>query len=225
MSAHAHAKSSRAGNSENVIFITAVALIVVAGVVGGLLLPGTGRTLPPPVPQMAPALPLPRPLVDFQLTDTTGRPVSRTDLTGQFAIVNFVFTSCSLRCLAVNDRMAELQRKLTNVADVKLVSLTVDPRTDTPEVLGDFARRYGADPARWWFLTGPKTALYPLIENSFIAKSPDLDGIIPGGFMHTDRIMLVDTAGNVCASFDGLKPDTADIILAEINRRRALLTP
>lgn len=208
-------------STETAVFTVAVALIVIAGVGGGLLLPGTGKSLPPPVPQMAPALPLPRPLVDFHLTDTTGRPVSRADLNGQFAVVNFVFTSCSLRCLAVNDRMAELQRRLTNVADVKLVSLTVDPRTDTPEVLGDFTRRYGADPARWSFLTGPKSALYPLIENSFIAKSPDLDGIIPGGFMHTEQIMLVDNQGIVCATFDGLKPDTTDIILAEINRRRA----
>jgi protein SCO1/2 len=225
MSAGANAQTGRTRDDETIVFIVAVALIVVAGVSAGLLLPKTGKTLPAPVPQMAAALPLPRPLADFQLTDTTGRPVSRADLSNQFAVVNFVFTSCSLRCLAVNDRMAELQRRLTHVTDVKLVSLTVDPRTDTPEVLGDFARRYGADPARWWFLTGPKSALYPLIENSFIAKSPDLDGIIPGGFMHTDQIMLVDNQGYVCTTFDGLKPNAADIILAEINRRRATITP
>jgi len=217
MSRRPAASSSR---GENVLFMAGVAFIVIAGVVGGLLLPGSGRKLPPPLPAMAPPLPLPRPLVEFQLTDTTGRTVTRADLNGQFAIVNFVFTSCSLRCLAVNDRMAELQRRLTNTTDVKLVSLTVDPRTDTPEVLGDFAKRYGADPARWWFLTGTKSALYPLIENCFIAKSPDLDGIIPGGFMHTDQIMLVDTAGNVCATFDGLHKDAADLVLAEIRKRR-----
>lgn len=212
--------ATAASRGENVLFLGGVALIVIAGIVGGLLLPGTGRKLPPPLPAMAPPLPLPRPLVDFQLTDTTGRTVTRADLNGQFAIVNFVFTSCSLRCLAVNDRMAELQRRLTNAPDVKLISLTVDPRTDTPAVLGDFAKRYGADPARWWFLTGAKSALYPLIENCFIAKSPDLDGIIPGGFMHTDRIMLVDATGSVCASFDGLHKDAADRVLAEIRKRR-----
>jgi cytochrome oxidase Cu insertion factor (SCO1/SenC/PrrC family) len=212
---------ARASNTERIVFAVAVALIVVAGVGGGLLLPGTGKKIPPPLPELAPPLPLPRPMVDFQLIDTTGRSVSRADLSNQFAIVNFVFSSCSLRCLAVNDRMAELQRRLTNSTDVTLVSLTLDPRTDTPEVLADFAKRYGADPTRWWFLTGSKTELYPLIENSFIAKSPDLDGIIPGGFMHTDRIMLVDRAGTVCASFDGLAPYAADLILADLERRRA----
>jgi cytochrome oxidase Cu insertion factor (SCO1/SenC/PrrC family) len=162
----------------------------------------------------------PRRLVEFNLTDRSGRSVTQADLTGKFLVVNFVFTSCSLSCRAVNDLMEEIQRLVANASDVRLVSLTVDPRSDTPVVLAKFADGYHADTNRWLFLTGDKAELYRVIETSFIAKSPELEGLIPGGFGSTDRIMLVDPAGDVWASFDGLKSNAASAVVAEIEGRR-----
>ena len=104
----------------------------------------------------------PRHLVEFKLTDRSGRSVTQADLTGKFLVVNFVFTSCSLSCRAVNDRMEEIQRLVAGVNDVRLVSLTVDPRSDTPSVLARFADGYYADTNRWLFLTGDKAELYRL---------------------------------------------------------------
>ena len=75
----------------------------------------------------------PRQLVNFSLTDHTGRTVTRADLDGKFLMVDFLFTSCSLTCPVVNRQMAQIQQLTTNQPDVKLVSLTVDPRDDTPE--------------------------------------------------------------------------------------------
>ncbi len=162
----------------------------------------------------------PRQLIPFNLTDRTGRTVTEAELAGKFVVVNFAFTSCSLSCLAVNDRMADIQRLVAGVPDVKLVSLSVDPATDTPAMLAKFADRFGADTNRWLFLTGEKTNLYRLIETSFMSRMPELVGLVPGGFAHTDRIMLVDPRGNVCASFNGLSRSVATNVLAEIGRRR-----
>ena len=162
----------------------------------------------------------PRHLVEFNLTDRSGRSVTQADLAGKFLVVNFVFTSCSLSCRAVNDRMEEIQRLVADASDVRLVSLTVDPRSDTPSVLAKFADGYHADTNRWLFLTGDKAELYRVIETSFIPKSPELEGLIPGGFSSTDRIMLVDPEGNVWASFDGLRRNAASAVVAEIERRR-----
>ena len=168
-----------------------------------------------------PALPdRPRQLVEFHLIERSGRPVSLVDLTGKFLVVDFVFTSCSLSCRVVNERMQEIQRLVVDVPDVQLVSLTVDPRTDTPPVLTKFANGYQADPKRWLFLTGDKAEVYRLIETSFIPKSPELEDIIPGGFTSTGRIMLVDPRGNVRASFDGLKQNAASAVVAEIGKYR-----
>ena len=161
-----------------------------------------------------------RRLVPFRLIECTGRSISEADLSGKILVVNFVFTSCSLSCRAVNDRMEEIQRRLADAPDVLLVSLTVDPRTDTPAVLEKFARSYHADTNRWLFLTGDKHELYQLIESSFIPKRPELEPYIPGGFTDTALIMLVDQAGNVCASFNGLNSDVTSRVVTEANRIR-----
>ena len=97
-----------------------------------------------------------RTLGEFSLTDETGRTVTRADFDGKILAVSFLFTSCSLTCPEVSKRMAEIQRLTANDADVRLVSLTVDPRTDTPPVLAKWGARFGADTNRWHFLTGAK---------------------------------------------------------------------
>ena len=161
-----------------------------------------------------------RSLVDFSLTDTAGQRVTRQDFAGRILVVSFAFTSCSLSCLAVNDRMAELQRALAGVEDVCLVSLTVDPRTDTPATLGRFAARYGADPRRWRFLTGEKAEVYRLIESSFLSRSRQLETLIPGGFANSDYLQIVDRAGRVRESFPGLQPGVVPKVLSAIERLR-----
>ena len=162
----------------------------------------------------------PRRLIPFTLTERSGRTVSEGDLAGKILVVNFVFTSCSLSCRAVNDRMVEIQGLLREATDVQLLSLTVDPRSDTAAVLTSFANAFHADTNRWLFLTGEKPQLYALIETSFIPKSAELESLIPGGFTSTDRIMLVDPLGNVCASFNGLKRDVAITVVKEIANLR-----
>ena len=162
-----------------------------------------------------------RRLIDFSLTDRTGRPVHRSDLAGQVLIVNFVFTGCSLSCLRVNDRMADLQKRFLAVPGVRLVSLTVDPASDTPAALARFASQFGADTNRWLFLTGDKRVLYPVLEQSFLGP-PRTDGPvgIPGGFGHTDGIALVDATGAVRAMFNGLRGGVAEEIAAAVESLR-----
>ncbi|HEY4416326.1 MAG TPA: SCO family protein [Verrucomicrobiae bacterium] len=162
-----------------------------------------------------------RQLVDFSLTDRTDRTITRAELAGKILVVDFLFTSCSLTCPVVNKHMAEVQQLTTNQPDVKLVSLTVDPRSDTVDVLAEYGQKFGADTNRWLLLTGDKTQLHELIATSFL--NPDLDDpftYMPGNFSHTDRIAVVDAQGRVQAYFDGLNENVAAAIVAEIARLR-----
>lgn len=162
-----------------------------------------------------------RQLGEFNLTDRTGRIVTRADLAGKFVVVNFIHTGCSISCLQVNERMAEVQGLVAGQDDVRLVSLTVDPRTDTPPVLAEFGDRFGADTNRWYLLTGDKDALYELIETSFLQREPlTPDNLMPGGFVGVERIALVDRAGNVRRQFDGMKKATPKALVELLGQLR-----
>jgi protein SCO1/2 len=162
----------------------------------------------------------PRQLADFSLTDRSGRQVGRADLDGKVLAVSFLLTSCSLTCPVVSRHMAAIQQLMAGEPDVQLVSLTVDPRTDTPAALARFGSRFGAETNRWFLLTGDKPVLYGLIGASFLAQdNNDPFNTMPGHFTGTDRIAIVDKHGRTRAYFDGLSDDTpaaAAVVMARL---------
>jgi protein SCO1 len=156
----------------------------------------------------------PRRLEAFRLTDQAGRTFTQAEVAGKYAVVNFIHTSCSISCLEVNRQMAEVQRLTAGQDDVLLLSLTVDPRTDTPPVLAEFGEKFGADSNRWHLLTGEKAALYQLIETSFLKREPFArTSPMPGGFLDVDHIAVVDRAGNVRRYFEGMRTTTPAAIV------------
>jgi len=162
-----------------------------------------------------------RQLPEFTLTNSMGLIATRADLSGKILVVSFLLTSCSLTCPEVTKHMTEIQGLTTGQPDVRLVSLTVDPRDDTVSSLAKYGEKYGADTKRWFFLTGDKTVLYNLISTSFLDQ--DLNDpfvYMPGNFSHTDRVAVVDSHGRTRAYFDGLRDDVAASVTAEINRLR-----
>ncbi len=164
-----------------------------------------------------------RAVADFQLTDRTGRPVNRKDLEGRIVVVDFFFASCAEQCLVLGQRMAEVHRLLGGADDVRLLSLTVDPRSDTPQALARYAPRFTDDTNRWWFVTGDKPALYDLIQQSFLlpaGEREDERANFSNGFIHSDKIALVDAHGVVRAYFDGLAGNTPQRIVEAIDKLR-----
>ena len=160
-------------------------------------------------------------MVEFSLTERDGRTVTREDLRGKFLVVNFVHTGCSISCAVVNRRMAEVQKLSAGQEDVQLLSLTVDPGTDTPAVLSKFAGQFGADAQRWWFLTGTKPSVYRVIESSFLARDTNsLYQSMPGGFFKADHIALVDREGTVRKFFPGMKSESVAGIMKALDELR-----
>jgi cytochrome oxidase Cu insertion factor (SCO1/SenC/PrrC family) len=106
-------------------------------------------------------------LPDFSLTDRTQRKVTRADLLGTVWVANFIYTHCTDTCPLQSARMAALQKDFPGQPALRFVSITVDPRRDTPSVLAEYAARYEADRERWLFLTGHKETIYALITGGF----------------------------------------------------------
>jgi len=103
----------------------------------------------------------------FALTERSGQAVTRADLLGKVWIASLIFTRCVEECPLVSNHMARLQATFAAEPDVRLVSITVDPAYDTPEVLARYAQSFAAQPQRWFFLTGDKTTIYQLVREGF----------------------------------------------------------
>jgi protein SCO1/2 len=152
----------------------------------------------------------------FQLTNQNGQPFGSEQLKGKIWIADFIFTTCPGPCPLISSRMSDLQRPLEN-SDVHLVTFTVDPETDTPEVLRDYAARLHATPNRWDFLTGDKDAIYNLTQQGFklaVADNiPESDGPV-----HATRAVLVDRKGEIRGYYDMTTPDAVTKLLADTSQ-------
>lgn len=123
------------------------------------------------------------------------------DLQGHPWVANFIFTHCSGPCPRMSAQMAELQNILPK--EVRLVTFTVDPDRDTPEVLTEYARRFEADPERWIFVCADKRALYKLVFEGF--KLPMMeDPSAESGYRvtHSTKFVLVDGQGRIRRYFE-----------------------
>ena len=150
---------------------------------------------------------------NFQLTNQNNQPFGSTQLAGKIWIADFIFTSCPGPCPMVSSRMSELQRPLEKT-DVHLVSFSVDPEKDTPEVLRGYADKLKAQPARWDFLTGSKSMIYDLSKNGF--KLAVSDGSEEAGVpVHSTRIVLVDRHGEIRGYYEATAADAVTKLLAD----------
>ena len=149
---------------------------------------------------------------DFTFTNQEGKDLGLTDLKGKVWIADFVFTNCTTVCLPMMTNMAELQGKLKKDGlEVELVSFSVDPEVDTPEVLKEYAKYYNADLSSWHLLTGysQKTIEDFALKNfKTVAKKPDKSNQV----IHGTSFFLIDQEGKVVKEYSGLEFPIDEII-------------
>src|SRR4051812_49361801 len=83
-------------------------------------------------------------LPDFSLTDQHGQTVTLGELKGKIWVADFVYTTCPGPCPILSKKMSDLQRLVGSDPEIRLVSLSSDPQADTPAVLAEYAKRFGA---------------------------------------------------------------------------------
>jgi len=151
----------------------------------------------------------------FQLVNQNGQAFGSAQLAGKIWIADFIYTTCPGPCPMISSRMSELQKPLEKT-DVHLVSFSVDPEKDTPEVLRGYAEKLQAEPARWDFLTGPKSTIYKLSHDGFklaVSDGSDAEGIP----VHSTRMVLVDRHGQIRGYYDAAEADAMTKLLADTN--------
>jgi protein SCO1 len=155
-----------------------------------------------------------RQVPDFALTSQQGKTVTQADLTEGVYVANFMFATCPGICKDMSSQMARVQEAFQNNSTVKLVSITVNPEHDTPQVLQEYAERYNADTNKWFFLTGARDSIYDLAIKGFYLPVQE----VPGGkdFIHSEKFMLVDREKRVRGIYDGTDPVEVDRLILEI---------
>lgn len=148
-------------------YLWGLIFLILVGLGGGFLWYGQGQ-----IPRVGGGRPLDQlgnfgVVPEFTLTERSERSVTRNDLLGRVWVVNFFYASCLDTCSLQSAEMVSLQRDVVDALDVRLLSISVDPEHDTPEVLRGYAQRLEADSERWLFLTGDKAEIIRLAQDGF----------------------------------------------------------
>ncbi|MFC7440827.1 SCO family protein [Laceyella putida] len=153
---------------------------------------------------------------DFEFTDQAGKTFGLKDLKGKVWLADFIFTRCPNVCPPMTANMAKVQDELKKAeVQVELVSFSVDPDYDKPDVLKAYAEKHQADFSNWHLLTGYSLdEITKMTKDTFKAQiahqkgtSPDVPLLVT----HPTQFYLIDGTGKVVRFYNGLQPDATQI--------------
>jgi len=156
------------------------------------------------------SLPLLGTIPKFKFIDSEENLISRHDLNGKVWVADFIFTTCTMACPVMTGNMNLIHKAFKNDDQVRIVSISVYPEYDTPEVLKEYASRYNANTDRWHFLTGPEEDVKNVIKNGF--KMGDYEDII----FHSEKFALIDQVGNIRGYYNGMKTEDVETLKKDI---------
>lgn len=173
---------------------------------------------------------------EFEFNSQADTLISSGELRNNILLVNFFFSSCPSVCPAMNYKVQQVQNRFKGYDHFKIISFSVDPEYDTPEILSAYAKRYEAIEGKWHFLTGDAEKIYQLAQGLFVNAGED--SLADGGFLHSQNLMLVDwdghirsgkdDNGNVKGAYDGLQDvevnalkDDIKVLIAEFEKKKS----
>ncbi|MCH7688378.1 MAG: SCO family protein, partial [Planctomycetes bacterium] len=153
---------------------------------------------------------------DFELIERSGKKVTKADLLGKPWVACFIFTNCVTHCLDISKRMNELQDWVKE-SDVLLVSISVDPKNDTPQRLRGYADNLAADEHRWLFLTGDKDVIYRLASEDFKTSV----GEYSGEPFHTNNLYHIDEEGRIIGKYNAMSEEEMNALKRKLRNSSA----
>lgn len=127
-------------------------------------------------------------LTEFELTERSGKLISSESFRGQPYVIGFFYATCPSICVRQNEKFKLLQDKFRG-QPIRLVEITCDPDVDRPEVLAEYANRFGADKDQWLFFTG---------DMDYITRvGSEIYQIGVMRRFHAEKFALVDANGKI----------------------------
>jgi protein SCO1 len=151
----------------------------------------------------------------FNFVNQSGDTVTENVTKGKIYVADFFFTTCPTICPVMKKQMLKIYKEFKDTPELMILSHTIDPEHDTPEVLKSYANDLGADGVKWQFLTGPKEKIYEIGEGSYMATAKQ-DSSAEGGFIHSGAFVLVDKEKHVRGMYDGTTEEGTQKLIGDI---------
>ncbi len=152
---------------------------------------------------------------DFSFTDQANKTITQKDIEGKYVVVDYFFTTCHSICPVMSKQMERVAAANKLKPDVIILSHTVDPETDSVEVMVEYAKKHNANTEQWHFLTGDKKRLYDIARTSYFLDAAEGDGG-PDDFIHTQNFVLIDKQKHIRGYYDGTSPQEVDKLITDI---------
>ena len=138
---------------------------------------------------------------EFEFTNQHDQLIGNSFYKNKVYVVEFFFTTCPTICPKMNENMVKIQREFGTYANFGILSFSINPKHDTPEILNQYAKDHGATMENWNFLTGNQDAIYQLANKGFTLYAGE-NSNAEGGFEHSGMFALVDKQGNIRSRLD-----------------------
>ncbi|MEP6928387.1 MAG: SCO family protein, partial [Flavobacterium sp.] len=136
------------------------------------------------------------PAPKFELTNQDNLKISNETYRGKVYVLEFFFTTCPSICPKMNLSMLEIEKTFFGNPNFGIVSITIDPGHDTPQILKDHAKLLGVKSSNWNFLTGDKATIMDLSNKGFNLYAGE-NSKVNGGFEHSGLFALIDKNGKI----------------------------
>jgi protein SCO1 len=132
----------------------------------------------------------------FNLINQNQKKISNDFYKGKVYVLEFFFTTCPTICPKMNLSMLQIEKTFFGNPNFGIVSISIDPDTDTPEVLDEHAKLLGVKSSNWNLLTGEKAAIFDLANKGFNLYAAE-NQKVNGGFEHSGLFALIDKNGHI----------------------------
>jgi protein SCO1/2 len=136
------------------------------------------------------------PAPKFELINQDNQKITNESYKGKVYVLEFFFSTCPTICPKMNQSMLLIEKKFFGNPNFGIVSITIDPEHDTPQVLKDHAKLLGVKSSNWNFLTGDKSYIFNLANKGFNLYAGENKKVV-GGFEHSGLFALIDKNGNI----------------------------
>ena len=159
------------------------------------------------------------PIDDFNYINQNNEPFGHKDLQGKVSLATFIYTYCPTECPMMTFNMSQVQDEIKNqgLKDVQLVSFSIDPEVDTPEVLTKYGEDFGADFNMWHFLTGySQEEIEDFGPKNFktIIKKPNNEHFV----IHQFDFYLLNKKGEIISQYNGYEDPPINQIIKDIKK-------